>query len=141
MELTEIKSKGISWGQAATELNNNFNKVNSAVEQVKNATTKNKGFYSSLSALIAAYPTASIGDKAYVDNSGASGEMRYKVYQYDGSWKDTGKEFTEESVNLGNYYDKEQIDAMIKPVVYDGGRADSTYGGAMIIDCGTALHS
>ena len=137
MELTEIKSKGISWGQAATELNNNFKKMNVAMIAVENATTKNKGYFSSLAALQNEHPTAVIGEVAYVGTA-----PKFALYRWeDGKWKDAGVEINANEVPLGDYYNKEQIDAKIKPVVYDGGRADSTYGGAQVIDCGTALHS
>lgn len=136
MELTEIKSKGISWGQAATELNNNFAKVNNAVEQVKNATTRNKGFFASENDLKNAHKTAVVGDIAYVGT-----ESPFTIWEWkNNAWSVTSGKVNANEVNLGDYYNKEQIDAKIKPVVYDGGRADSTYGGAMIIDCGTALH-
>lgn len=138
MELTEIKTKNISWGQAAKSLNDNFSKVNNAVEQVKNATTRNKGYFSSSTALTNAFKSAALGDIAYV----ANGNGGYNVWSWNGSvWYDTGNVGGDAEVNLGNYYDKEEIDNKLKDNVFDGGRADSVYGGSLVIDCGTAYHN
>lgn len=106
MELNKIQSSG-NWGKAAGDLNQNFSKVNNAVEQVKNATTRNKGYFSSSSELASMYPTASVNDIAYVDDGGTD----YLIYQYNGSaWEATGKRGGEGVVELGNYYDKQDID-------------------------------
>lgn len=110
MELTKIKSSG-SWGKAADDLNQNFSKVNNSVEQVKNATTRNKGYFSNSSGLVSMYPTASVNDIAYVDDGGTD----YLIYQYNGSaWADTGKRGGEGVVELGNYYDKLDVDNKLK---------------------------
>lgn len=138
MELTEIKSKNVSWGQAAKSLNDNFSKVSTEVEQVKNATTRNKGYFSSSTALTNAFKSAALGDIAYV----ANGNGGYNIWSWNGSvWHDTGNLGGDAEVNLGDYYNKEEIDNKLKDNVFDGGRADSVYGGSLVIDCGTAYHN
>lgn len=103
MELNKINSTG-SWGKESENLNNNFTKVNNAIEQVKNATTRNKGYFSSASELMAAFPTANVGDIAYVGNA-----YPYAICKWNGSvWESTGSTGGEESVNLGNYYTKSE---------------------------------
>ena len=109
MELNKINSSG-NWGKAADDLNQNFSKVNNAVEQVKNATTRNKGYFSSEAALKSTFPSASVNDIAYVDNGGTD----YAIWSYNGStWVSTGKRGGEGVVNLGNYYDKSDTDTII----------------------------
>lgn len=105
MELNKIQSSG-SWGKAADDLNQNFSKVNNAVEQVKNATTRNKGYFSSSDELIAAFPSANVGDIAYVGRA-----YPYQTWAWDGSaWKEKNDAGGEESVNLGDYYTKVETD-------------------------------
>lgn len=110
MELTEIKSKGVSWGQAAQSLNNNFEKIDADVEKLKYATSKVKGYFSTSSELISAFPTASKGDIAYVGSS-----YPYAVWKWNGSsWTNSGSTGGEESVNLGDYYTKVDTDKKIE---------------------------
>ena len=109
MELNTIKNNQ-TWGQAAASLNENFSKVRTDMEKVKNATTRNKGYFKTVEALESAFPTASEGDKAYV---GAT--YPYTVYNYIGGvWTTDGATGGDESVNLGDYYTKEDTDALIK---------------------------
>lgn len=136
MELNTI-NKQTSWGAAAKTLNDNFEKIDTDVEKLKYATTRNKGYFASEAALKSTATTAAKGDIAYV----ANGNGGYNVWSWDGSkWTDTGNEGGDAEVNLGNYYDKEEIDSKLKDNVFDGGRADSVYGGSLVIDCGTAYH-
>lgn len=107
MELNKINSSMTNWGAEAANLNENFDKVSTAIEQVKNATIKNKGYFSSESYLKSAYPQASKGDKAYV-----GGAYPYHIWIWNGSsWSDSGSVGGEESVNLGDYHTKEYTDA------------------------------
>ena len=109
MELNKINSSMTNWGAEAANLNENFDKVSTAIEQVKNATIKCKGYFSSESALKLAIPTAAKGDKAYVGNN-----YPYQIWIWDGSsWGDSGSVGGEESVNLGNYHTKEYTDAKL----------------------------
>lgn len=109
MELNKINSSMTNWGAEAANLNENFDKVSTAIEQVKNATIKCKGYFSSESALKLAIPTAAKGDKAYVGNN-----YPYQIWIWNGSsWGDSGSVGGEESVNLGNYHTKEYTDAKL----------------------------
>ena len=134
MELTKIKSKDVSWGYAAQSLNNNFEKVSADFDKLKNATLRVKGYFSSEEQLKEHYPVAVIGDKAYVRYLGQD-----QIWLWDGDkWYWTGGYGDGEEVPLGDYYTKEQIDSIIRPYVYDGGRADTNYGGAISINGGNA---
>ena len=105
MELNKINSSG-NWGKAADDLNQNFSKVNNAVEQVKNATTRNKGYFSSEAALKSAFKSASFGDIAYVGSA-----FPYQTWAWNGSeWVKKNDNGGQESVNLGNYYTKSETD-------------------------------
>ena len=105
MELNKINSSG-NWGKAADDLNQNFSKVNNAVEQVKNATTRNKGYFSSEAALKSAFKSASFGDIAYVGRA-----FPYQTWAWNGSeWVKKNDNGGQESVNLGNYYTKSETD-------------------------------
>ena len=109
MELNKINSSMTNWGAEAANLNENFDKVSTAIEQVKNATIKSKGYFSSESALKLAIPTAAKGDKAYVGNN-----YPYQIWIWNGSsWGDSGSVGGEESVNLGDYHTKEYTDAKL----------------------------
>lgn len=106
MELNNIKSSNINWGDAANDLNQNFGKINNAIEQVKNATTRNKGYFSSDTALKAAFEKASVGDIAYVGNA-----YPYQIWKWNGSaWANSGSTGGEESVRLGDYHTAEYVD-------------------------------
>lgn len=133
MELTKIKSKDISWGYAAQSLNNNFDKIDADVEKLKYATSKVKGFFKTEEALNKLVPQANEGEIAYVGISSP-----YQIWEWtDGKWENTYKTEGSINVNLSNYYDKSEVDSMLK-FVYDGGRADSVYGGARVVDGGNA---
>ena len=133
MELTKIKSKDSSWGHAAQSLNNNFDKIDADVEKLKYATSKVKGFFKTGEALNKHVPQANEGEIAYI---GASSP--YQVWEWtEGKWVNTYETEGSINVNMSNYYDKSEVDDMLK-FVYDGGRADSVYGGARAINGGGA---
>ena len=99
MGLNNINSKS-TWGQAASDINTNFTTIDSDLKKVKNATTRNKGYFSTSSELISAFPTASKGDIAYVGSS-----YPYDIWKWNGgSWAKSGSTGGEESVILGNYH-------------------------------------
>ena len=134
MELTKIKSKDISWGYAAQSLNNNFDKIDADVEKLKYSTSKVKGFFKNEEALNKLVPQANEGEIAYIGTSSP-----YQIWEWtEGKWENTYKTEGSINVNLSNYYDKEEVKEIVKPGVYDGGRADSVYGGARSLDCGNA---
>lgn len=105
MELNSINKKG-RWEQIAQDLNENFESIGAAVEQVKNTTSRNKGYFVSLDSLNAQVTRPTVGDKAYV-GSGSS----YTVYQYTSSgWTNTGTASGNEVPNLDNYYTEDEAD-------------------------------
>lgn len=133
MELTKIKSKDISWGYAAQSLNNNFDKIDADVEKLKYATSKVKGFFKSEEVLNELVPQANEGEIAYVGILSP-----YQIWEWkEGGWINTRETENSIKVNLSNYYDKSEIDGKLN-FVYDGGRADSVYGGARVVDGGNA---
>lgn len=108
MELNNIKSSKINWGDAANDLNQNFGKINNAIEQVKNVTTRNKGYFSSSDKLLEAYPSAHEGDIAYVKRSGYT---PFERWRWNGAaWEGTGESGGNDNVSLGDYYTQAEID-------------------------------
>lgn len=105
MELNTISNTG-SWGNSANRLNENFSKVNTEVEKLKNATTKNKGYFKTDALLKQTHQTAYYGDIAYVGTS-----YPYHIWTWNGTnWEDSQSTGGSETVNLGNYYTREDID-------------------------------
>lgn len=108
MELQTIQ-KNTTWNEAATRINSNNAKIDSEVEKLKNATYKNKGYFKTLSQLEAAYPTASAGSRAYVGMT-----YPFLVYWWGGSsWVHSGETGGDETLDLSQYYTKEEVDAAI----------------------------
>lgn len=107
MELNTISNTG-TWGNSANRLNENFSKVNTEVEKLKNATTKNKGYFTTEEALRAAYPTPTDGMYAWVGTPYPG-----TVYESKGgAWADTGQVPDTEYVNLAEYATKEEVQAI-----------------------------
>ena len=106
MELYNINKKG-RWEQVASQLNDNFGKVNAAVEQAMNKTTPNRGYYVTLQVLKEEVNDAMVGDIAYVGI-----QSPFDVYEYtsDGWTKTNGVHNSIENINLGNYYQKKDSD-------------------------------
>lgn len=105
MGLNKIKTNA-SWGEASSSLNSNFESIEADLTKVKNATTRIKGYYSSLDSLKSSFPTATLGDIAYVD-----GGSPFYTYRWDGSsWVMISSTGGEGNVELGNYYKKNEID-------------------------------
>jgi hypothetical protein len=105
MELNTISNTG-TWGNSANRLNENFSKVNTEVEKLKNATTKNKGYFKTDALLKQTHQTAYYGDIAYVGTS-----YPYQIWTWNGTnWEDSKSTGGSETVNLGNYYTREDID-------------------------------
>lgn len=78
--------KNLLWGQAVDYLNENFQKVWTELTKLNAKLVKNKGYYTTEAALIAAYPSPAIGDLAYVGTT-------YPGVVYDcvvaGTWHNT----------------------------------------------------
>lgn len=107
MELNILKSQ-TTWNDAASRINSNNLKIGTELSKLGNATYKNKGYFKTLEALQAAYPTASLGSKAYVGQT-----YPYTVYWWTGEWETEGETGGNESVPLGDYYTKEDVLAIL----------------------------
>ena len=109
MELNNIKTKDISWGEAASALNENFGKIGTDVEKIKNATIKNKGYYASVADLTSAFPSAQIGDYAYVGS-----QAPYQTWHWTiEGWEKLNDDGGNINVDLNNYYPKHDIDGKL----------------------------
>ena len=92
MELNIIKQTG-TWGEASNSINENFAKIDVSLEAVKESTIRNKGYFPDVNSLRLAYPTASLGSKAYVGT-----KSPYSIYLWDGDgWYDSGEKSEEGS--------------------------------------------
>lgn len=110
MELENIKTQ-TTWNEAAGSINNNNQKINNEIVKLQNATYKNRGYYASYDELVASVPSASNGAIAYVGT-----QYPFAIYKWSGdsgAWLDSGATGGGEDVTLGNYYTKEETDAMI----------------------------
>lgn len=114
-ELRKVDSDAL-WGQSAQKINDNFDFLSTDVEKIRDATTRNKGYYAligesddDLVAQIEALdlkPT--VGDKVYVGTG-----YPYKEFQYtDDGWVKTSDEAGAEQVSLGDYYTKQEANAI-----------------------------
>lgn len=135
MGLIKINSSKTNWGDEAASLNQNFDRVSVSIEQIKNATTRLKGYFMTSAVLKEKHPNAQAGDVAYV-----GGSFPYKIWRWgDNGWYETVYTIEGEQLRLDNYYTKEEADdAFVKYRVFDGGRADTLYGGARTLNCGGA---
>jgi endonuclease/exonuclease/phosphatase family metal-dependent hydrolase len=99
--LNNIPNVG-NWGDAASRLNDNFNKIKQAVTTVENTSKNNKGYFSSLSALNTAFPSPKDGQTAYVYDEASS--TQYYIYNaVDGAWVATTVEAPSVGVDLEGY--------------------------------------
>jgi peptidoglycan/xylan/chitin deacetylase (PgdA/CDA1 family) len=99
--LNNIPNVG-NWGDAASRLNDNFNKIKQAVTTVENTSKNNKGYFTSLSALNTAFPSPKAGQTAYVYDEASS--TKYYIYNaVDGAWVATSIEAPSVGVDLAEY--------------------------------------
>lgn len=83
--------------------------VEDSVRAIENATYKNKGYYATLAELQSAFPQGSVGSRAYVGSA-----YPYSIYLWqNGAWVDSGATGGEEELELGNYYNKTEVDAQV----------------------------
>lgn len=107
MNLNNIPNSG-SWNVISDKLNNNFEKVDVELTKIKGSTSTNKGYFKTLEQLVSAYPSSSRGSKAYVGVN-----YPYSIYLWNGEeWEDSGETGGDESLNLNNYYTKEEAAEM-----------------------------
>ena len=106
MALNKIKNNA-SWGESASSLNSNFESIEADLTKVKNATTRCKGYFISGDELKTAYPSAHVGDYAYIGTA-----YPFYIWKWNGSsWGNTGNTGGDQDVNLENYYNKTETDA------------------------------
>lgn len=99
--LNNIPQAG-NFGDIATKLNDNFNKLNIAVETVKSDYIPNKGYFASLASLQTSYPSPEAGDTAYVANTSSS--TGYYIYNVvNGVWTASTVEAPPVSVPINDY--------------------------------------
>lgn len=111
MGINKINSKS-NWGEAAADLNSNFDTLNADILKIKDATTRNKGYFATAEDLFAALPSGQIGDVAFV-----GAEYPYAVYRWDGiEWANNG-EVGGESVDMHEYATKDELSAEISGLV------------------------
>lgn len=109
MDLEVVKTQ-TTWNDAAESINRNNLKVSTEITKLQNATYKNKGYFRDFRDLTTAYPTATIGSQAYVGRA-----YPYTVYNWTGSsWTTMGATGGDESVDLVNYYTKEETEAVVE---------------------------
>ena len=108
MELQTIQTQ-TTWNDAAERINRNNLKIATELAKLGASTYKNKGYFATAESLVASYPTASAGSIAYV---GAS--YPYAIYVWNGSWTNSGETGGDESVNLGDYYTKEETQEVVE---------------------------
>ena len=122
MELNNIKTKDISWGEAASALNENFGKIGADVEKIKNATIKNKGYYASVADLTSAFPSAQIGDYAYIGS-----QAPYQTWHWTiAGWEKLNDDGGNINVELNNYYPKPDIDEKLSDLASEIEGKDTT---------------
>lgn len=91
-----------NFGDIATKINDNFNKMNVAVETVKSNYVAEKGYYSTVGSLSAAYPSPKPGDVGYVaDPASSTGYYIYDVV--NSAWHATTVEAPAVTVAINNY--------------------------------------
>lgn len=109
MELQNIGTT-TTWNEATSRINSNNSKIGVEIDKLKNATYKNKGYFKTYDKLVEAFPSASLGSKAYVGEN-----YPYAIYVWDGSsWEDSGVTGGEENVELSDYYTKEETREAVK---------------------------
>ena len=124
--LNNIPNAG-NWGDAASKLNDNFNKIKQSLTTVENTSKNNKGYFTSLSALNTAFPSPKAGQTAYV--YGEASSTKYYTYNaVNGAWVTSSIEAPSVGVDFAEYTNK--TDALYENLslpVYDGTNAETQY--------------
>lgn len=109
MELQKVGTN-TTWNDAAECINRNSLRVATEITKLQNAAYKNKGYFKTLADLNAAHPSATAGSRAYVGST-----YPYSIYLWEnGQWRDSGDTGGDENLQLGDYYTKEETDALIE---------------------------
>lgn len=105
--LSQIKTDS-NWGLEAPKLNQNFQNISTDILKLKNSTTRFKGYHTSEEGLKSKYSVPQSGDYAWVGTPYPG-----KVYDVvNGQWHNTDQDPPAESVDLVNYYTKEEINSI-----------------------------
>lgn len=99
MKLNTVQPQG-QWSEISDCINENFQKIDMAVQTLEKSTTKLCGYFKTVSELRSAYPSASLGAKAYVGVSAP-----YAIYEWDATsatWVDSGYTGGEETIHVEN---------------------------------------
>jgi hypothetical protein len=120
MELNEIKKTG-NWGEAATAINANNQKIDSEVTKLKYATNKCKGLHATGDALKLAFPTPVDGDWAIVGKT-VPGPIWAAT---DGVWSSTGESGGVGGIDATGYATVEQMNNVQKTADAAKGLASS----------------
>ena len=104
MTLEQVQTS-TTWNDATSRINSNNAKISVELTKLGNATYKNKGYFKSLAHLEEAYPSASVGSRAYVGT-----KYPYAIYLWEGSWTDSGETGGDESLDLTQYYTKAEVE-------------------------------
>lgn len=105
--LSQIKTDS-NWGLEAPKLNQNFQNISTDILKLKNSTIRFKGYHTSEEGLKSKYPAPQSGDYAWVGTPYPG-----KVYDVvNGQWHNTNQDPPAESVDLVNYYTKEEINSI-----------------------------
>ena len=107
MELNEIK-KTASWGQVATSINENYQKIDSEVTKLKYTTNKCKGLHATGDSLKAAFPEPLDGDWAIVGKT-VPGPIWAAT---GGIWSNTGTTGGGGTIDVAGYATTEQLEAV-----------------------------
>ena len=104
MDLKKI-SRTTTWGEAASDLNNNFGIIKEILESIGGEYSLAKGFFETLNDLKKAYPNPDVGDWAYV---GSSFPANY--YTWDGAdWIESEDQTQPENIDLEGYIQSERV--------------------------------
>lgn len=115
MELQNIGTT-TTWNEAASRINFNNQKIGTELMKLGSATYKNKGYFKTLSDLQSAFPTATVGSKAYVGLS-----YPYAIYLWENnSWVDSGAKGGDDSA-LQNAVDLNTEQTIIATKTFRGG--------------------
>lgn len=110
MELRTIQTT-TTWNEAASRINSNNQKIDVEVEKLKNSTYKHKGYFKTLEGLETTYPSSNVGSVAWV-----GAQYPFTLYRWDNrdGWTTDGTTGGDESVELGEYYTKEETQSAIE---------------------------
>ena len=105
-ELSNVPLNPGKWSNAADIINENSSKINTEFIKLENATTKFKGFFTSLSQLQAAWPSPIVGDTAWVGETYPGVVYRCNVA---GAWLATTDVPPSNTVNISEYATQDAV--------------------------------